>query len=47
LRMKIYQIEVSRFMETCVGGPAYTSVTHCRIRTAFQVNKDGGTTSQP
>jgi hypothetical protein len=39
--MKIYHIEMSRFMDTYLVGVAYTSVTHIRIRTAFQANKDG------
>jgi len=34
-------------MDTYVVGLAYTSVTHFRIRAAFQANKDGGTTNQP
>jgi hypothetical protein len=34
-------------MDTYVVGVAYASVTHIRIRTAFQANKDGGTTNQP
>jgi hypothetical protein len=38
LRIKIYHIEMSRFMDTYVVGLAYTSVTHFRIRTAFQAN---------
>jgi hypothetical protein len=37
--MKIYPIEMSRFMDTYIVGLAYTSVTHFRIRTAFQPNK--------
>jgi len=39
-RMKIYHIEIHRFMDTHCGDVAYTSVTHFKIRTAFQGNKE-------
>jgi hypothetical protein len=40
--MKIYHIEMSRFMDAYVVGLTYTSVTHFRIRTALQANKERG-----